>query len=137
MKTPQEIVSHMLNQDTYSNWLGIEVLEVRAGYCKVQITIRNEMLNGFHIAHGGIAYSLADSTLAFASNTYGFQCVSIETSISHVLKVQVNDVLTAECKEEFHGSKTAIYEVRIVNQNNDLVALFKGTVFITQKEWEF
>ena len=137
MKTPHEIVSHMLNQDTFSNWLGIEVLEVRAGYCKEQITIRNEMLNGFHIAHGGIAYSLADSALAFASNTYGIQCVSIETSISHVLKVELNDVLIAEGMEVYRGKKTAIYEVRVQNQNNDLVALFKGTVFITQKEWEF
>ena len=137
MKTPHEIVSHMLNQDAFSNWLGIELSEVRAGYCKVQLTIRNEMLNGFHIAHGGIAYALADSTLAFASNTYGVQCVSIETSISHVLKVQAHDVLMAECKEVYRGKKTAIYEVRVQNQNNDLIALFKGTVFITQKEWEF
>ena len=137
MKTPHEIVSHMLNQDTFSNWLGIEVLELRAGYCKEQITIRNEMLNGFHIAHGGIAYSLADSALAFASNTYGIQCVSIETSISHVLKVELNDVLIAEGMEVYRGKKTAIYEVWVQNQNNDLVALFKGTVFITQKEWEF
>jgi acyl-CoA thioesterase len=137
MKTPHEIVSHMLNQDAFSNWLGIELSEVRAGYCKAQLTIRNEMLNGFHIAHGGIAYSLADSTLAFASNTYGVQCVSIETSISHVLKVQAHDVLMAECKEVYRGKKTAIYEVRVQNQNNDLIALFKGTVFITQKEWEF
>lgn len=137
MKTPHEIVSHMLNQDTFSNWLGIEVLEVRAGYCKGQLTIRNEMLNGFHIAHGGIAYSLADSALAFASNTYGIQCVSMETSISHVLKVELNDVLIAEGMEVYRGKKTAIYEVRVQNQNNELVALFKGTVFITQKEWEF
>jgi acyl-CoA thioesterase len=137
MKTPHEIVSHMLNQDAFSNWLGIELSEVRAGYCKAQLTIRNEMLNGFHIAHGGIAYALADSNLAFASNTYGVQCVSIETSISHVLKVQAHDVLMAECKEVYRGKKTAIYEVRVQNQNNDLIALFKGTVFITQKEWEF
>ena len=137
MKTPFEIASHMLSQDAFSNWLGIDLSEVRSGYCKVQLVIRPEMLNGFHIAHGGIAYSLADSALAFASNTYGIQCVSIETSISHVLKVELNDVLIAEGMEVYRGKKTAIYEVRVQNQNNDLVALFKGTVFITQKEWEF
>jgi acyl-CoA thioesterase len=137
MKTPHEIASHMLSQDAYSNWLGIEILEILTGYCKGKLIIRIEMLNGFHIAHGGIAYSLADSTLAFASNTYGVQCVSIETSISHVLKVQAHDVLIAECKEVYRGKKTAIYEARVQNQNNELIALFKGTVFITQKEWEF
>ena len=137
MKTPLEIASHMLSQDAFSNWLGIDLSEVRSGYCKAQLVIRPEMLNGFHISHGGIAYSLADSALAFASNTYGIQCVSIETSISHVLKVELNDVLIADAKEVYRGKKTAIYEVRVQNQHNDLVALFKGTVFITQKEWEF
>ena len=137
MKTPFEIASHMLSQDAFSNWLGIDLSEVRSGYCKAQLVIRPKMLNGFHIAHGGIAYSLADSALAFASNTYGIQCVSIETSISHVLKVELNDVLIAEAMEVYRGKKTAIYEVRVQNQHNDLVALFKGTVFITQKEWEF
>lgn len=137
MKTPFEIAPHMLSQDAFSHWLGIDLSEVRSGYCKAQLVVRPEMLNGFHIAHGGIAYSLADSALAFASNTYGIQCVSIETSISHVLKVELNDVLIAEAVEVYRGKKTAIYEVRVQNQHNDLVALFKGTVFITQKEWEF
>lgn len=137
MKTPKEIVSHMLGQDEFSNWLGIVVLEVRQGYCKIKIDLRHEMLNGFQIAHGGITYSVADSSLAFASNTYGFQCVSIETSISHVLKVGGEDVLIAEAVEIYRGTKTAIYEVRVQNQYEALVALFKGTVFITQKEWEF
>ncbi len=135
MKTPKEIVSHMLGQDEFSNWLGIVVLEVRQGYCKIKIDLRHEMLNGFQIAHGGITYSVADSALAFASNTYGFQCVSIETSISHVKKVLEGDVLIATAREVYRGKTTGIYDVEVINQNNLLVALFKGTVFITDKEW--
>ncbi len=93
------------------------------------------MLNGFNIAHGGIAYSLCDSALAFASNTYGIRCVSIETSISHLRPVSENDELTATATEIYRGTKTAIYEVKVLNQQQQLVAIFKGTVYRTGKKW--
>ena len=100
-----------------------------------KLTVRKDMLNGFGIAHGGITYCMADSALAFASNSYGNQCVSIETSISHTAKVKEGDVLTAEAKELNRGHKIAIYEVNILNQDEKNVGLFKGTVFNTEKKW--
>jgi acyl-CoA thioesterase len=63
---PEDIVAQMYENDYFSQWLGIERLEVRAGYCRLGLEIRRDMLNGFGLAHGGIAYSLADSALAFA-----------------------------------------------------------------------
>ena len=83
MSKPQKIIKKMFDQDAFSQWLGIEIMEVKDGYCKLKMTVRKEMLNGFHISHGGISYSLADTALAFASNTYGEKCISMETSISH------------------------------------------------------
>jgi len=130
-----DIVSKMYNGDAFSQWLGIKRLEEKPGYCRLQMTLREEMTNGFKIAHGGITYSLADSALAFASNGHGVQSVSIETSISHTKPVQVGDVITAEAKEINLTRKTAIYDIRITNQNDELVAVFKGTVFRTGKEW--
>jgi acyl-CoA thioesterase len=115
--------------------LGIEIDFIDNGTCNLQAKITAEMLNGFQIAHGGISYSLADSALAFASNSRGVQCVSIETSISHVKKVSEGDVLIAEARELHRGRTTGIYDVSLKNQHNELVALFKGTVFITDKEW--
>ena len=103
MKSPQEIVKLMLEKDSFSNWLGIEVLLIEENVCRLGCTIKSEMLNGFEIAHGGITYSLADSCLAFAANSCGYQCVSIETSISHLKKVQLGDYLITEAhklKEE-------------------------------------
>ena len=76
----------MFDQDAFSQWLGIEIIEVKDGYCKLKMTVRKEMLNGFHITHGGISYSLADTALAFASNTHGKKCISVETSISEIRK---------------------------------------------------
>lgn len=136
MLTPKKIVDTMMAEDFFSQWLGIEVLEINEGHCKLKLTVRKDMLNGFGIAHGGITYCMADSALAFASNSYGNQCVSIETSISHTSKVKEGDILTAEAKELNRGHKIAIYEVSILNQDNKNVGLFKGTVFNTEKKWE-
>lgn len=136
MLSPKEIVAKMMLSDEFSQWLGIELLSIKKGSCKLKAKLRKEMVNGFHIAHGGITYSLSDSALAFAANSYGFQCVSIETSISHTRPVQVNDELTAECKEINRSKSIGLYQVEIFNQHGKKVSFFKGTVHISNREWE-
>lgn len=135
MKSPNEIVEIMMKSDAFSQWLGIHINSIEKGFCSLSCSINGQMLNGFHIAHGGISYSLADSCLAFASNSHGFQCVSIETSISHIKKVVVGDILVATSREISINKKTAIYEIIVQNQKNELVANFKGTVYITSNIW--
>lgn len=135
MKTPQEIVELMLNSDAFSQWMRLEIQSLGLGHCTLSCTVTPEMLNGFHILHGGISYSLADSALAFASNSYGNQCVSIETSISHTKPARLGDVLYATCKELHRGKSIGIYEVSVRNQAQTLIALFKGTVHISEKKW--
>ena len=125
----------MMSGDAFSQWLGIEILELSEGVCKLKMTVRDEMTNGFNIAHGGISYSLADSALAFAANTYGTHALSVETSILYKKKVMNGDVLTAHTKEISKNEKTANYDVSITNQKNIEVALFKGTVYRTDKKW--
>ena len=125
----------MYDNDAFSHWLGIEVVEVKDGYCELKMTVRKEMLNGFQIAHGGIAYSLADSALAFASNSHGRKSLSVETSISHTVSVKEGDVLTANTEELSLSDKIGVYHITITNQDNQKVAYFKGTVYRTTKEW--
>lgn len=134
MSTPNEIVNTMMAKDYFSQWLGIEVLEVNQGSCKLQMIIRKEMLNGFGIAHGGITYSLADSALAFASNSHGQKAVSVETSISHTQSLKENDILTAEVIEEHLSNKIAVYSIKVL-KGTDVVALFKGSVYRTSQLW--
>ena len=129
------VVDKMYNGDAFSQWLGIERVEEKAGYSKLRMTVREEMTNGFKIAHGGITYSLADSALAFASNSHGRQAVSIETSISHTKALHIGDVITAEAIELNLTNATGIYDIKVTNQNDEVVALFKGTVYRTKKEW--
>ncbi len=136
MLTHNDIVKYkMFDNDAFSQWLGIQLIAVSEGNVSICMTVREEMTNGFKIAHGGITYSLADSAFAFASNSWGEQAVSIETSISHTRPVHVGDVLTAETNMENKSKRLAIYHVKVTNQDDKVVALFKGTVFHTGKKW--
>ena len=130
----KDIVKAMYDNDDFSQWLGIRFLEVGAGFCSIEMTVRKEMTNGFDVAHGGISFSLADSAFAFASNSRGKKAVSIETNISHTRPVFTGDILKAEASEMNLSNTLAIYEVRVSNQEEKTVALFKGTVY-RKEEW--
>ena len=131
----KKIPHKMLSQDAFSKWLGIEILEVEKGRCKVGMTVRNEMLNSMQKAHGGISYSLADTAFGFAANTHGKYAVSIETSINHIEAINEGDYLTAESVIEKVNNKLG-FNIVEVKRNKELVALFKGVVYRTSKDWE-
>ncbi|MCL4166623.1 UNVERIFIED_CONTAM: hypothetical protein GTU68_001852 [Idotea baltica] len=133
--TPDSIIDQMFANDPFSQWLGIQLLKKEKGSCSIQMTVREEMCNGFGVTHGGITYSLADSALAFASNSHGVKSMSIETSISHTAPVRPGDILTATPQEVSLKNKIAIYDIPVLNQDGLTVALFKGTVYRSGKEW--
>jgi len=134
MTSPQQVVSHMVQHDLFSQWLGIEVLEINAGYSKIKMTVRPEMINGFGIVHGGIAFSLADSAFAFACNNRNVLSVALDTAINFLKPVHVGDLLIAEAKELHNGKSTGLYHITIANQHEHTVAVFKGTCFRTNKK---
>ena len=130
----EEVVNHMMENDFFSQWLGIEVLEIKEGYSKIKMAVRKEMVNGFGIVHGGIPFSLADSAFAFACNNRNNLSVALDTSINFVKPVHVGDQLTAEAIEIHNGRSTGLYHITISNQNKHTVALFKGLCFRTDKK---
>jgi acyl-CoA thioesterase len=136
MATPQEIVKRMMELDAFSQWLGIEVLAVEKGYSKLQMTVRNEMLNAFGIAHGGITFAFADSAFAFACNSEGKITVALDVSISFPHPVRAGDVIIAEAKQVNETNKTGLYLIEVKNEAGKLVALFKGTCFRTNRDLE-
>ena len=131
----ERIPYKMLSQDAFSQWLGIEILECEIGRCKVGMTVRKEMLNSMYKAHGGIIYSLADTAFGFAANTHGRYAVSIETSVNHIEALEEGDILVAESVIEKVNNKLG-FNVVEVKRGDELVALFKGIVYRTQKQWE-
>ena len=128
------VVNHMMEHDLFSQWLGIEVIDVKEGFSKIKMTVRKEMINGFGIVHGGIAFSLADSAFAFACNNRNVLSVALDTSINFIKPVQVNDVLTAEATELHNGKSTGLYHINIVNQKDHLIAQFKGLCYRTDRK---
>lgn len=125
----------MLSQDAYSSWLGIEIVSCEIGRVKVGMTIRKEMLNSMNKAHGGISYALADTAFGFSANTHGRYAVSIETSINHIEALHLGDYITAEATLDVQKTKVG-FNIVEVKKGDELVALFKGVVYRTNKDWE-
>lgn len=128
---PQAVFDKMMERDHFSQWLGLELVEIRAGYCKVQMEVRQEMLNGFGILHGGVSYALADSAFAFASNSHGRVSVSLNATTTYTNPATIGDLLIAEAAEQHLGNRTATYDMKVSKQDGTPVCLFRGTVFRT------
>jgi acyl-CoA thioesterase len=129
------IIDKMFAEDKFSQWLDIERVEESKGYCRLRMQIRAEMLNGFGIAHGGICYSLADSALAFASNARGRKSVTVDSSLSFFKPVKAGETIYATATEIHSGEHIGHYEVSVENEQGELIAFFKGTVYIRDISW--
>ena len=134
MNLSSAVVTHMMENDFFSQWMGVEVLEVKEGYSRIRMAIRKEMVNGFGIVHGGLPFSLADSAFAFACNNRNNLSVALDVTITFMKAVNVGDVLTAEAKEIHNGRSTGVYLIHVTNQKDEQVDLFKGTCFRTGKK---
>lgn len=131
--TPQTVVSHILQTDAFSNWLGIKVISLEEGTSKIEMTVRAEMMNGLGIVHGGIAFAFADSAFAFACNNRNNLSVALDNAINYLKPIYTGDVITAVATEIHNGKSTGLYQVTITNQHQQVVAIFKGTCFRTGK----
>ena len=130
----ERIVAKMMEGDEFSRWLGIDVIGIAPNTATVRMTVRPEMVNGFGVCHGGIAFSLADSALAFASNTHGRVTMSIENSIRYPVPIAPGDVLTATAVQESAGRRLAFFNVTVTKQGGHVVGLFRGTVYRTSRD---
>lgn len=127
MKLPTgSVVEQMLAGDKVRQMLNIELEQLEAGSATMTLKITKDMLNGFAIAHGGIIFTLADSAFAFACNSRNQMTVSVKCTIQFERMVYEGDVLTATAKERSLSGRDGIYDVTVVNQKNETVAIFEG-----------
>jgi acyl-CoA thioesterase len=131
--TPVSIAEYILNNDRFSQWLGIKLLFCEAGYSKISMMIREEMVNGLGIVHGGVTFALADSAFAFACNSYNRRSVALDTSINFIKPAYTGNELIAEAKEVHNGKSTGLYQISVYNQKSELIAAFKGLCFRTDQ----
>ena len=127
-------VDHMLAADAFTRWLGAELVSLGDGQCTLRMAVRAEMVNGFGVAHGGIAYSLADSAMAFACNQGDHVTVAVENGVSYPAPVRPGDTLTAEARRESAAGRLGWYHAQVRNQEGRVVAMFRGTVSRTARQ---
>jgi acyl-CoA thioesterase len=131
--SPLEVLEIMLERDRFTQWLGLKIDAHGEGYCRLHFTITDDMLNGFHIVHGGVLFSASDSAFAFACNSHGIITVALDVSISFARPARSGEILTVEAKEIHLGNKIGIYDIRTTNEKEELVCMFKGTAYRTSK----
>lgn len=127
--TSPKLAEYILNQDQFSKWMGIQLIEIRDKYCLIEMSIRQEMINGLGTVHGGVTFAFADSALAFSSNNTNDASVALQCNINFTKAVRYGDVIRAESILISDTKKTGIYDIKITNQHNELVGSFRGTVY--------
>lgn len=124
------VYNTMYKSDYCSQWMGIDLVDIDEGYCKIMLTVKREMLNGFGILHGGIAYAFADSAFAFASNSYGRMAVSINGMMSYASSAREGEKLIAVARSLHVTYRTADFDVNIYDSKEENVLYyFRGTVY--------
>ena len=116
----------MWRDDNASKWLGMKVEEVRQGYARLSMRVTRNMVNGHNLCHGGLIFTLADSTFAFACNSHNQRAVAAGASIEFLAPAFLGDVLTAEGVEQALKGRTGVYDMKVSNQKGELIALFRG-----------
>jgi acyl-CoA thioesterase len=125
-RTADRVRQGMFMNDRASKWLGMQVLQVTPGHAVLAMTVRDEMLNGHDICHGGLIATLADSAFAFACNSYNELTVASGFAIELLAPGRFGDVLTATCREVSKAGRTGVYDTEVTNQHGKRVAVFRG-----------
>lgn len=128
-KLAKAVFDRMYEKDYCTQWMGAQLLEIDEGTCRLQMTVRKEMLNGYGILHGGIAFAFADSAFAFASNSFGRISVSINGMMHYAKPARLGDILYADAVPLHVSHKKADFDVNITNSSGEILYYFRGTVY--------
>jgi acyl-CoA thioesterase len=131
----EEIVRRFGPMDRASHLLGIRLLEVRPGRVRMSMRVIDTMVNAQQICHGGLIFTLADTSFGYASNSHNQRALASSCSIEFLAPAQVGDELTAEASEVGHVGRTRVYDVRVTNQDQSLIALFRGRSTTVKGAW--
>ena len=122
-------------EDRASRWLGMQLQEVRPGYARLTMRVTENMVNGQKVCHGGLIFSLADSSFGFACNSHNQHALAASCSIDFLAPAALGDELTAEATETAHAGRTRVYDVRVTNQEGTLIAVFRGKSAAVKGTW--
>ncbi len=130
MSTPQQVADAvrdaMWRDDRASKMLGMRVVAVGPGTATIVMTVREDMLNGHDICHGGLVTTLADSAFAFACNAYNEVSVAAGFDVNLLAPARLGDELTAHAVEVSKSGRTGVYDITVTNQKQQLIAVLRG-----------
>jgi acyl-CoA thioesterase len=122
----QRIADFLLERDQMSRTLGMKIVQVEPGHVTLSMLVRADMVNGHGTCHGGALFAFADTAFAFACNTYNAITVAAGAAIDFLLPARQGDELTAAAREVWRSRRSGIYDVVVINQKGECVALFRG-----------
>ena len=122
----EKVAAAMFSRDRASQGLGMRIAHVAPGRAELTMTVRADMVNGHAICHGGFVFTLADSTFAFACNSYNANTVAAGCSIEFLAPSREGDVLTATARERAQEGRSGIYDIDVANQHGATIAVFRG-----------
>ena len=131
----ERIAAVIEREDCASRLLGMKLVEVGPGRARLSMRVTTDMVNGQKVCHGGLIFSLADSSFGYACNTHNQRALAASCSIDFLAPAQLGDELTAEALESAHAGRTRIYDVRVTNQSGELIALFRGKSAAVKGAW--
>ena len=126
LETAQQCADAMMANDRSSKAMGISIEIPEAGQAVARMLVRDDMVNGFDVLHGGLTFALADTAFAFACNAYDKLTFAASANIEFLRPAIVGDELTATATEDYRGRRTGYYSVEVHNQRGELIALFRG-----------
>ncbi len=133
LKTAQQCRDAMYAKDLASQAMGIDISVDEPGTAVASMVVRKDMINGFDVCHGGFVFALADTAFAFACNAYDQLTLAGAASIDYLQPVYAGDRLVARAVEVFRGGRTGVYSIEVHNQDDVLVALFRGRGHATSR----
>jgi acyl-CoA thioesterase len=131
----QRIAETIWPQDEASRWLGMKLEEVRAGYARLSMRVTAHMVNGQRLCHGGLIFTLADSSFGYACNTHNQRALASGASIEFLQPAHLGDVLVSECSEAAKAGRRGVYDARVTNQKGETIALFRGESATVKGSW--
>jgi acyl-CoA thioesterase len=131
MENENEKLYEVIREDNYTKFLGIKCIEIRKGYAKYSMVVKENMINFHNVAHGGVIFSLADAAFAAASNSEGIRSLALVVEICYRRPVHAGEEIIAEAKEESGGKRTAVYSIKVYNKEGEMIALCQATVYRT------
>lgn len=131
------LLEFLNTQDRFAASIGAQLTEIREGYAKAELTVTERHLNGANVCQGGVMYTLADLAFAGVANCHGTLTLGISNTITFLQSAQLGDHLTAECTELLDHRKLPYCDIKVTNQNGELLAAVTGLAYRMRRDFPF